>query len=83
MENEELQSVDQEAVEQNSVTEETSTTEELPETTETVVQPSNDEVIEILNQMQETQLYSFGVQFLIFGLMFFVLFFTGMKAGKD
>lgn len=82
MENEELQSIDQEAVEQNSVTEETSTTEEVTETTETV-QTSNDEVLEILNQMQETQLYSFGVQFLIFGLMFFVLFFTAMKAGKD
>ncbi|KAB7663024.1 hypothetical protein [Bacillus sp. B1-b2] len=80
MENEEI-TVDQQADEE-IVSEEITTTEEVPTTSETVVQTDDTEITALLEQIHETQLYGFGVQMMIFGLLFFVLFFTGMKAGK-
>lgn len=56
---------------------------ETPVTTETTLEPDGSEMLLAMQQMNETMLWNFAVQFIIIGLLFFILFFTAMKAGKD
>lgn len=52
-------------------------------TTETTELPSDTEMLLAMQTMNETMLWNFAVQFIIIGLLFFILVFTAMKAGKD
>lgn len=39
-------------------------------------------ILDVLQDTYELQLWSYGVQWLVFGLLFFVVFFVAMGVGK-
>lgn len=76
----------QESTEQKAEEEspdEAKTEEPESHTQETIAVPDDSEMLATMKSIQEATTWNFAVSWIIVCLLFFILFFTAMKAGKN